>query len=82
MTRWEERDKLARELEEYRTRNAALTQQIAGLKNQVVERDRKIDSILHENRDMLERLVNLKIEKNRVEQELLKAKIAALSGDG
>ena len=63
-------------------RVATLNQQIAGLKNQVVERDRKIDSVLHENRDMLERLVNLKIEKNRVEQELLKAKIAALSGDG
>ena len=78
----EARDQNKEELDQAQAEKIRLSEQVAALKMDIAERESKIDQIIRENKDILERLINLKIEKNKVEKELLKIKIAALSGDG
>ena len=82
LTMCDARDQIKGEFDQTRTERIRLSEQVAALKMDLAERESKIDQIIRENKDILERLINLKIEKNNVEKELLKIKIAAFSGDG
>ena len=78
----EARDQLKKAFDETRSDLVRLNGRIASLQVDLAGRERRIDEIIRENRDILENFVNLKLEKNKVEKELLKIKIAALAGDG
>jgi hypothetical protein len=78
----EGRDDIKQQLEEEKRRTIRLNEQIATLKLSLSERETVVDQSRREKRDLMEKLINLKIEKAKVEKELLKIKIAALSGDG
>ncbi|MBU0756051.1 MAG: hypothetical protein KJ645_12985 [Planctomycetes bacterium] len=75
-------NQLQDELEQIRTQSIGLTEQIAAMNVALSERESKLDQSEREKRDLMEKLINLKIEKAKVEKELLKIKIAALSGEG
>jgi hypothetical protein len=76
------RDDLQQQLEEEKYNTIKLNEQIAALKLSLSERETAVDQSMREKRDLMEKLINLKIEKAKVEKELLKIKIAALSGEG
>jgi hypothetical protein len=76
------REKLEEDLSQAKEQMIALNGEIAALKVTLTERDAQLDQTDREKRDLMEKLINLKIEKAKVEKELLKIKIAALSGEG
>lgn len=77
-----DRAKLEENLGDVRGQMIVLNGEIAALKATLSERDAELDNADREKRDLMEKLINLKIEKAKVEKELLKIKIAALSGEG
>jgi hypothetical protein len=82
VTMREARDALKADLDAARADNIRITEESARLKLQLSDQTTRLDASQRERRDLLEKLVNLKIEKTKVEKELLKIKIAALSGEG
>jgi hypothetical protein len=76
------RDDLKKELDATREEGMSLNEQIAAMKVEISDRERQMGHLLREKEDLLEKLINLRLEKTKIEKELLKIKIAALSGEG
>lgn len=82
ITMREARDKLKEQLDASKTRIIELNEEISGLKRSIADQTSAMDEAYREKKDLLEKLVNLKLEKIKLEKEVLKIKIAALSGEG
>lgn len=82
LTMRDARDQLKKDLEEAKTEMIDLNEEIATMQVSITKQENVLDQTMREKKDLLEKLVNLKIEKAKVEKELLKIKIAALSGEG
>ncbi|MFH1999883.1 MAG: hypothetical protein ABIK28_09390 [Planctomycetota bacterium] len=82
LTMRDARDQIKNDLEETKTRMINLNEEISAMQVNLTKQENELDQSMREKKDLLEKLVNLKIEKAKVEKELLKIKIAALSGEG
>lgn len=75
-------DRLQDELEKTKRDRMSLSEEILALKNQLAELEVELKDKMRESKELLEMLVNLKIEKNNMEKELIRIKIASLTGEG
>ncbi len=73
------RDRLKEELDATKNRSISLSEEIAALKMSLSSQENSLSMAYREKKDLMEKLVNLQIEKANLEKELLKIKIAAFS---
>jgi len=77
-----DRDGLQKNLDSVQNQVVGLNTEISSIKLELLEKESELEAALREQRNLMEQLVNIKIEKNKVEKQLLKIKINALSGEG